>query len=178
MINLNVNADGLQRIVLDIMATEKQAERALRSTLSKMASWLRVRSLRGLSPHLQVSQKILRRRLKSFRLRSSAEGGEITVWYGLDPIGMIYLNARQTKSGVTAGKHRRDGAFIAAGKNGSRQVFKRRGSARLPIEKQTLDIQDKAQTFIEDRLIGTAEFEAQFFKTFEHELKWQTRTRQ
>ncbi|QOE32741.1 hypothetical protein CPT_Mano_008 [Achromobacter phage Mano] len=176
MLRLDVNADSLQRIALDIMATEQQAERALRSTLGKMAAWLRVRSLRGLAPHLQVTQKVLRRRLKSFRLKATPGGGEITVWYGLDPIGLIYLGAKQTGAGVTAGAHKRKSAFIANGRNGNRQVFKRTGKARLPIEKQTLDVQEKAQTYIEDKLLGTAGFEAQFFKTFEHELQWQTRT--
>ena len=177
MLNLEIDAAGLERLARDLQATERQAERALRSTLGKMASWLRVRSVRGLSKHLQVQQKILRRRLKSFRVKKTADGSEVTVWYGLDPIALIYMGARETRAGVTAGKHRRPGAFIARGRSGNRQVFKRKGEGRLPIEKQTLDVQDKAQDYIEDNLLGAAEFEAQFYRTFEHELQWQTRTR-
>ena len=136
--------------------------------------------MRGLSQHLAVQQKVIRRRLKSFRLQRKAGGSEITVWYGLDPIALIYLKAKQNKrpgGGVRAyGGRFVKSAFIAAGKNGKEQVFKRRGKARLPVDKQRADIEDKAGTYIEDQLVGTAEFEARFFKTFEHELQWRTRT--
>lgn len=175
LVNLDISALGLDRLVVELDATLDQAEKALNSTLVKMASWLRTRSVRGLSKELAIQQKVIRRRLKSFRLKKGTDGSSITVWYGLDPVAMIYLGARQTKKGVTAGKHRRDSAFIAKGANGGRQVFKRQGKARLPIDKQVLDVNDKAETFLEDKLIGAAEFEAQFFRTFERELKWRTR---
>lgn len=175
-ISLDIQAIGLGAIIEELRATEKQVDRALASTMGKMSSWLRTRSVRGLSDELAVAQKIIRRRLKTFRVQRTASGQSITIWYGLDPVALIHLGARQTKRGVTAGKHRRDGAFIATGPKGGRQVFKRRGAERLPIGKQSLDVQDKAQTFLEDSIMGAAEFEARFFKTFEHELKWRTRT--
>lgn len=175
LVRLDVSALGIDRLVSEFAATEQQIEKALNSTLVKMASWLRTRSVRGLSKELAIQQKVVRRRLKSFRLKKSPDGSSIAVWYGLDPVAMIYLGARQTKRGVTAGKHKRDSAFIAKGQNGNRQVFKRQGSARLPIEKQVLDINDKAETYLEDRLIGAAEFEAQFFRVLEREMKWRTR---
>ena len=176
MIDLEIDAEGLQQVALDLAATDAQAEQALNSTLVKMAAWLRSKSVKGLSQNLVVPQKVIRRRLKSFRLQRRASGSEITVWYGLDPIALIYLQARQNKSGVKAyGGRFVQSAFIAPGANGNRQVFKRRGKARLPIEKQRTDIEDKANTYIEDELVGAAEFEERFFKTFEHELQWRMR---
>lgn len=176
MIDIEVSPEGLQQITLDLAATEKQATKALQSTLTKMAAWLRSKSVKGLSEHLAIQQKVMRRRLKSFRLTRLAQGGQITVWYGLDPIALIYLNARQNKSGVAA----MGGRFVASGfiapTKGGRQVFKRRGKARLPIDKQRAEIQDKANTYIEDRLVGTEEFEARFFTIFERELKWRMQT--
>jgi hypothetical protein len=178
MLNLEVDSGQLQRLVDDLTATEKQAEKALGSTVTRMATWLRTKSLRGLSAELSIQQKIIRRRLKQFKVRRSAGSAEITVWYGLDPIAMIYLGARKAAGGVRASGGRFvDGGFIANGRNGSRQVFKRRGRARLPLDKQNADIKDKADTYIEDNLLGSAEFEAQFFKVFERELKWRTQTR-
>jgi len=177
IIDLDLEAQGIRQAVLDLQATEAQVNRALNSTMGKMARWMRTKSVRGLSKELQVQQKIIRRRLKTFRMKRTADGASITVWYGLDPIGMIYLGARQTQKGVTAGKHKVDGGFIRPGRNGARQVFKRRGGARLPLDKQRLDIQDKANTYLEDNVIGDTDFEAQFYKTFEHELAWRTRTR-
>lgn len=175
LVSLDVSALGIDRLVQDLAATEEQAEKALRSTLVKVASWLRTRSVRGLSKELAVQQKVLRRRLKTFRLKKSADGASITVWYGLDPVALIYLGARKTGRGVTAGKHKRDGAFIAKGANANKQVFKRRGKARLPIDKQVLDINDQAETYLEDKLIGGAELESYFFTVLERELKWRTR---
>lgn len=171
---LRIEAPGLGAVVAELGATEKQVEAALRSTLGKMAAWMRVLSIRGLSKQLQVSAKVMRRRLKAFKLRKTADGSSVAVWYGLDPIALIHLGARQTRAGVTAGKHKRPSAFIARGANESRQVFKRTGKPRLPIEKQTLSIQEKAEAWIEDALIGGPEFERKFMAFFEHELKWRT----
>lgn len=176
LVSLDVQALGLDRVIADLDATAAQADKALASTLVRMAGWLKARSVKGLSKELAIQQKVVRRRLKSFRVKRSPSGSSITIWYGLDPVALIYLGARETGTGVTAGKHKRQGAFIARGKNGGSQVFKRTGKSRLPLEKQVLDVNDKAATYLEDSLIGGAEFEAQFYKTFERELQWRTRT--
>lgn len=173
MWHLEVNAPSLDAAVKDLSATQTQVRRALNTTMGKMAVWLRTRAMRGLSEELQIQQKVMRRRLKTFRLRHSSSGSEITVWFGLNQIALIYLGARETKTGVTAGAHVRKGAFIAKGRGGNMQVFKRTSKSRLPIEKQTLPIEDKANVYIQDNLIGTDEFDVQFFKIFEHELQWQ-----
>lgn len=173
---IEIDSPDLQRLVLDIAATDKEAERALNSTLRKMASWLRARSIKGLSQSLQIQQKVVRRRLRTFRLQKTASGSSVTVWYGLDPVAMIYLGAKQTGRGVSAsgGRFVKSG-FIAKMANGKKQVFKRQGKGRLPIDRQQAEVQDQSHTWIEDRLLGGAAFEAQFIKTFEHELQWQTR---
>lgn len=169
---IRIDASGLDDIARELRASPAQASAALRSTLRKMASWLRAQSVRGLSKALDVQQKVIRRRLRQFRLRTAEDGASIDIWYGLDPIALIHLGARQTRKGVRARRHIREGAFIATGRGGNRQVFKRRGRARLPIDKQTLDIEDRANVWIEDELIGTADFERRFLDTFEHELRW------
>jgi hypothetical protein len=88
---------------------------------------------------------------------------------------MIYLGAKQLGSGVSASGGRFvKGAFIAEMRGGTAHVFKRQGTARLPIDKQEAEIEQTSDRFIQHDALG-AEFEAQFFKVFEHELKWQTR---
>ena len=177
MINLVVDAPSLEGVITDLAATEAQVQKALNSTLNKMATWLRSISAKGLSKELAIQQKVIRRRLKLFRLHRNGDGSEVKVWYGLDPIAMIYLQPKQNKQGVRAyGGRFSKSAFIAAGSNGNRQVFKRRGKERLPLDKQRADIVDKASIYIEDNLLGTNEFEAQFYKIFEHELQWRTST--
>lgn len=169
---LQIDASDIDIVVRNLEATPTQAQAALRSTLPKMARWLRARSVKGLSRELDVQQTVIRRRLKQFRLRRLGDAASIDVWYGLDPIALIHLKPRQTRRGVKARSHLREGAFIASGKSGNRQVFKRRGKERLPIDRQTLDIGDKARRWIEDSLLGVEAFERQFLGTFEHELRW------
>lgn len=176
-IDLEVHADQLNRLQLDLMATDAEVRKAFGSTLNKMARWLKSQSARGLSKELDIKQKALRRRLKSFRVRSKGGQSEVTVFYGLDPIDYMDLTPRQTSSGVSAGKRRVPGAFIASVQGGNRKVLKRKGAKRLPIEKQTVPISDKADAWIEDRLMGTEAFDAEFLKIFERELQWQTQKR-
>mgnify|MGYP000219746906 FL=1 len=49
MIQLDIRAEGIQAIVNELEPTEKQAQAALRRTLSRMAKWLQTRTARGLS---------------------------------------------------------------------------------------------------------------------------------
>jgi hypothetical protein len=176
-INLDIHADRLTQLQADLQATDTDVRQALRSTLGKMARWMRTKSARGLSKELDVKQKAIRKRLKSFRVKSKGDQTEITVWYGLDPIDFMDLAPRQTLAGVSAGRRRAAGAFIAQGRGGAKKVFKRKGQGRLPIEKQVVEIQDKADVWIEDQMLGGQEFDSQFLKTFERELEWRTQKR-
>lgn len=169
MIDLQISEHGISQIVEELGATPKHCQKALKSTLSKVAKWMQTRTARGLSAELQVQQKIIRRRLKKTSVVNTADGFAIKLWYGLNDISLIHLGAKKTKKGVTAGKRKVDGAFIAKG-----QVFKRKGKARLPLEKQTVTIQQQGNKYLE-KAISQQDFETQFFKTFEHELKWQMR---
>lgn len=171
--DLHINADGIDRIILDLQATPKQIDKAFASTSLKLAKWLQTKSIRGLAKELVLPQSEVRRRLRTFRVKRGLGGKGATVWYGLDPIGLIHLGAKKQGKGVAAmGGRYVEGAFIAKGRNGGLQVFKRRGKERLKIDKQSADIHDAAQTYIEDRLLGSGEFDAQFFKVFDHELQW------
>lgn len=179
--NITFDVSGLDRITADLSATQAQADAALRSTLGRMSQWLSAKSLRGLSAALAVQPKVLRRRLKRFRLTPSGGGGEVRLWYGLDPIALVYLKPRKRAAGVSAmGGRYAPGGFIAraSGKGGGgkgQQVFKRTGKARLPIEKVDADIQIPAQKWLEDELLGGGEFENRFMSIYERELKWRMR---
>jgi hypothetical protein len=177
LVNLDIDASGVEQIIIDLAATLPQAEKALGGALRKMAMWLRAQSVKGLSKELKVQQRILRRRLKLFRVSQRAGSKQITVFYGLDPIAYIYLGTpRKTASGVSVGGFNIPHAFIARGPNGSLQVFKRDGKSRLPIRKQSLDVEKPAESYIEHKLLSSVLFNEQFFKFFEHELQWRTKT--
>lgn len=169
MISLDISAQGIESIIAELEPTEKQVNAALSRTLNKMAKWIQTRTVKGLSAELQVMQKVLRRRMRKTTILKTSTGWTINPWYGLNEISLIHLNARETKRGVTAGKHKRDGAFIAKG-----QVFKRQGKGRLPLEKQTLEIKEKADSYLDGQAFSNG-YQEQFFKVLEHEFKWQMR---
>lgn len=180
MIELQIDTSDLERLARGLDATEKQASAALGSTVGKLASWLRTQSLRGLSKEVKVPQKELRRRLKTLKLHRQQGRADITLWYGLDPIGLIYLKAKKDagNTGIRASGGRFvKSAFIASGRGGSKRVFKRTGKPRLPITEQKASIEKEATAYLEGDLLKSSEFEARFLKTFEHELKWRMRTR-
>lgn len=171
MIDLEIDGHQLDRLVLDMAATEGQARLALRSTLNKMAAWLRVRSVKSLSKELKVQQAIVRRRLRAVKFKQTPDGGVAKVWYGLNPVDLIWLKPKENSRGVSA----QGGRFVQGGFIASKQVFKRVGAARLPIQKQSDAIAKPAEKTIAATGIMSADFERQFWKTFEHELKWRTR---
>jgi hypothetical protein len=175
---LDMDATSLAALADSFEASEEQFQAALRSTYGKMGRWLRAKSIKGLSSELKIQQKILRARVKAFRLHggisSASEGAK--VWYGLKSIPLARLNPVETPRGVRASGGRFvEGAFIA-NYGGQRQVLKRRGKGRLPLEIQVADIAEPSTVYIEDQLIGTAEFDRRFFSFLEHELKWRTQT--
>lgn len=170
MFHLDVSAVGIEQIVNTLQPSEKDAKIALKRTLNKMAKWLSTRTNKGLSKELNLTQKILRRRLKKSNVVSTSTGFSIRLFYGLNDVALIHLNPKQNSTGVTASKRKVDSAFISKSKN---QVFKRVGKARLPIEKQVDVIKPKADTYLETAQFNSSEFQNQFFKTLEHELKWQ-----
>lgn len=176
MIELTIDTKGLEGIIDELGAMPQQVQAAMRSTLIKMAGWVRTRSTRGLSKELALQQKIIRQRLKVARLRRTSRGAEVPIWYGLNPVGLIRLQARQNRQGVRAyGGRQVQSGFIRRGKGGKLHVFKREGKARLPIKSQKVEIADPGSDYLRDDLIESAEFRARFLQVFEHELTWRMR---
>lgn len=185
-LELDIQPGQLELLAAELDATEAQIQKALASTFTRLARWVRTRATRGLSGDLKVPQKIIRRRIK-FAMRRRRDGFKI--WFGLDPVGLHEMKPRQTATGVTAGKHKRPGAFLAQGIGGGEPlVFRREGEKRImtrgrykgrlrqPIKRESLDIKEGADRFIEDQILNSTEFSEQFWKIFERELSWRTQT--
>lgn len=83
--------------------------------------------------------------------------------------------ARQTGSGVRVGKHTFAGAFIAAAKGtDNRQVFKRRGPARYPLELQAVELRAAGDRALTRHVRGAAPF---FVAEYERLMAVQLRKR-
>ena len=175
-LSVDIDGRGIEALLHAFAPTEKQVEAALRSTYGRMARWLRTQSVRDLSVRLKIQQKILRGRVRTYRMQHGVGGtGEgAKVWYGLRRVPFSRLGARKSGKGMrTAGGRYVEGAFEAR-LNGRKEVVKRVGEKRVPLEVVYAEISDESQIYIEDNLIGTAAFDIQFFKILEHELKWRT----
>ena len=171
---------------LDTNATLEQFEKALARALRKFAAYLKTQSVRGLSKDLDVQQKVLRSRLKSFKVRE-VDGGGFKLFFGLANI--LYANLgtpKQETRGVRVGKRLVEGAFVGRDKNGKIHVWKRfgprvpyeggspryKGMMRQRLADQSLEIYPQASGWIERNLFENANFEDRFFKLFEHELRY------
>lgn len=175
-LHVEIDRRQIESLVDAFGATEAQIQAAMRSSYGKMGRWLRTQSVRGLSSKLKIQQKILRGRVRTYRMQGGVGGtGEgAKVWYGLRDIPFIRLSPRENAKGVvTAGGRFEEGAFIAR-LNGHPQVLKRMRESRVPLQVVFAEIQDESIVYIEDNLIGTAAFDVQFFTFLERELKWRT----
>lgn len=172
MITVRAEARGLDQIVQELGASDKHVRAAINSTIRKVGAWARTQSARGLAKRLQMPQRVLRYRMRSLKLTQTGNGAEIKLWYGLNPVAIIHLNAKKRARGVGA----MGGRFVPGGFIARRQVFARVGKARLPIEKQESEIEAEALAFLQSDFLDGSAFEAKFLSTFEHEIKWRMQT--
>jgi citrate lyase gamma subunit len=174
MLELQVDTAQLETLAIELMSTEKQFDRALRSTVGKMVKWVKTRSVRIISKDANIPQRIARRRIKALKAKKTSEGTEMQIFYGENPVGLIYLKPKKTSTGITATGRTVAGAFKARGKGGQDQVFKRIGKSRLPLAKQTTEVKEPFDSVLNREFINASAFAEQFFKVLEHELQWQT----
>lgn len=172
MLHFDIDIRELDRVVAALGATEKQVKFALNRAAQRTATALRTLAGRYLKDELALRTiGLLRKRLKSIRLRSVREDGFV-LWFGLNDMPVSWFKGRPTKE--AGGAKFRDksfaGGFIAKSKvKGRRTVFKREGAARLPIIEQQMPIMDRAQVVIEDEIFVQAE--TIFWRNFERDLR-------
>lgn len=143
---------------------------AWRRALKKSANWVKGQTAKHVSAEMHIAQKLIRQRLYFF-LRSADKG---KVWLGLNAVEAHRLgNPRQTRRGVSVGRHRFDNAWIYRSKRGSKndgKVFRRVGKARMPITAVKLDWADKGEAAFRK---AAAEIEARLMVILEQEVKYE-----
>lgn len=163
MIDLQATITGVDEVARRLGATPRDADRALRVTVGRVAGWLKRKAARELSNELRVGADVLRYRMRTLR-RGGGGARDAALWFGLNPIALTHLDPREVARGVRGGPAYVKGGFIAKG-----QAFKRKGRARLPIERAEFPIQQKADAVL-DSIVDGAEFQRRFLDTFEREL--------
>lgn len=133
---LRVEIDVKQ--TFDLMRHLKPAamQNAWRRTLRKTTVWIKGQTARAVAKETRIPQKVLRSRVYFF-LKSYDTG---KVWLGLNAVEAERLgNPRQTRSGVTVGRHRFKSAWMMSNIAPNGPVYRRIGKKRLPYERVKLD---------------------------------------
>lgn len=130
------NADAIARRMQ--ARTRAIVDRATPAALNRAAQGTRTDGTRAAAAEMGVPQRTIRAGVRI--IKASRASPRAAVIFAGRPIPLIQFNARQTKPGVTASAYgvRRvyRGTFIASLRSTStRQVFTRKGAARLPIKK-------------------------------------------
>lgn len=174
---LDVDLAQLHQAGAELGATTKQVRFAVTRAAQRTASTLRAMSARGLADELQLRTiALLRRRLKTLRVRNVDSGTSLQLWYGLNPMPASWFKGRPRKTAAGAEKRGQQfpGAFIARSNIKGRQtIFKRSTSRRLPIAEQNLEVQDQAIVFIEDEIF--AQVDEIFWRNFTRDLSARVR---
>lgn len=140
----------------ELQASEKQIKFAISAALKRTATTLRTMAARGLKSELQLRTiSLLRKRLKTLKLRAARDSSEISLWYGLNDMPASWFKGRpkRTKTGAEMRGQQIAGGFVAKSSFKGRQtIFKRKGKERLPIAEQNLEIEDSARVYIEDQI--------------------------
>lgn len=156
-----MNAPGPLRVTFDkeqfdalkerFNATKQEVKDALRDAAKATAD-----DIKNFDAELAAALKIRAELLKNrITIRYRYKSGNGTFWFGLNPINLGSMNAKQDRmigGGVTAGPVTVAGAFIAKGSKMGGQVFKRGGKSRLPIFKQTYDIADVSRETVRTKV--------------------------
>ena len=127
---------------------QKDMKAALKTAVRQTGQWANREGARGLAKAANVPLHTLRRGLRLKFQYQSFKGGYSTarLWYGLNPIGLKYLGARQQKKGVRARGTTYKGAFISAELGG--HAFRRVGKDRLPLEDVDFTIVEKGMAYL------------------------------
>ncbi|NRA68568.1 MAG: phage tail protein [Pseudobacteriovorax sp.] len=135
----------MEKILETVDLSEKDINRAIYIGINRTLTQIQRQLLRETSLDKKIPLKILKKRAKRHLATAKRPAASISVISTDVPV--IVLNPKQNSKGVSYRGGRIKGGFINKGKNSEKeQVFKRKGRARLPIERQTVEIDDELKT--------------------------------
>lgn len=133
---LKVDIDVGQVLALTQGLSANASQAAWRRTLRKTGQWVKSQTAKAVSHETRIPQKLLRQRLYFF-LRSRDSG---KVWLGLNAMEAHRLGKpRQTRSGISVGRHRFDQAWQMRKRAPDGPVYRRTTAARRPYEVVKVD---------------------------------------
>lgn len=172
MLHFDLDADEVARLQRELGATEEQVRLAFNRALSRTAATLRRQSGKGLRSELRLRNlKAIRKRLKQLRMRRTGGRATAGLWFGANdlPVSAFKGRPHQGRRGASFRGVEFPGAFVAKGEDGKLSIFKRKGRDRLPIEEQTMPVEDQITTYVEDEVFPMVD--EIFFKHFRADLR-------
>ena len=176
MLTFDIDNREIDRIGKELDATPKEIRFSFSRALRRTAGTLRKESSKGLQSELGLRRaKILRRRLKDFRLKRSQGMDEVKIWYGLNnlPVSEFKGQVSETSTGAQhrgkLGTHTVEGGFIRKkGGRGKNTILRRLKRTTHPVAEATLPIRDRANVFVEDEIF--TQLQDVFFRAFRDDL--------
>ena len=191
MLRIDIVQADIDRMTAAAGATGRQIEQARANALRKMRAPIRAAVRKAVAKARRIPERAMDGRIFSSEVPAGAE--ELKVWIGTRNIDLFAAGTpRQTKAGVTVGRLRYPGAFIARIYSEREQVWIRLRSrhydpelyptrhrpgdnglaelrGRFPVVRAAIPIDDIVQKVLED---GEEGFRQQFMKIFAHELDY------
>lgn len=171
-LDFDIDYQQLYEVGTELEASEKQVRYALSYALRRTATTLRTMAARALRDELQLrALNVLRRRLKALKVRFNRTNG-MQLWFGLNdmPVSWFKGTPKKVAGGAQVRDHKVDGGFVAKSKfKGRKTIFKRVGTARLPVAEQNVPIEDRAVVLVEDQIFDKTE--EIFWQYFERDLR-------
>lgn len=181
----DIDLEEIEAIQNIYSATEAQVRAAYNRALTRTAKTMRALTNKKIKDELQLKRmKDLRRRLQTFRLKSTSKQrklDELKLWFGMNDIPVSKLKGRMKPIGSKknpqgamfnpsgkVGTQSYDQGFIAKA-YGRRSIFTRSTESRYPIKEARVSVADDLQDTIEDEIFS--ELSTVFMKHFETDLK-------
>jgi len=125
-------ASNLARVKTALGVLEADITKAIKSATRKTFKWAEREAAKEIAANAGIPYRAARARTKAkYRLTGSGQ-----VWFGLNPVSAKYLGARERKGGFTNDKL-------------NAHWFRRRGRARLPIDRIEKPIESEGMQFVE-----------------------------
>lgn len=168
--SLTVRIDGdMDAILKDLEQVQKRhVPLATVRALNRTLAWMRTRAKREIAAEVGVPVALANRWMR--QRKGTLSNRAIMVGLLLRPIPAVRLPHRQTRTGVRAGKHAFEGAFIASDPDGREMVFKRLTRKAHPIDAVKIPVAQAGQTILERYTRDKAR--ARFAELFEKDLAW------
>ena len=182
-LKIDVRGD-VKAILRDLNAIQRRhVPRATVRALNRTMSWVRTQAKRKLAAHLQIQAGVASKQMRITKAKLGYRSALLSL--NTRPISAIRLKARETATGVRAGRHAFPGAFIATGVGGHRHVFKRTGERRVMKagrrQGKVAEVIDAVKIPVEPMgtaLVGTIVTErsgARFVQEFQRDLAYRLR---